>query len=362
MPIGWFRAAVLGVLANLALQSSSYAVSCNPGDLCATQTIQDFYFGGINTANGQDVIGSTNVFDVSSAVLTLDVTTNTLTVQINTNFAGAPASTNSRVANALLGQSYGALFLGPGGAGSTWLAFHPTPPAPGNTYPNDVYHPGEWTAAVNVNSSSNHGTAGVYSVGSSQNGGSETPIINSSYPGAAPNSNTGNVPVAYSTTDKHGHHLGDVKMSNEYGNPITYPHHGNGKHNGKRFRFREGQAVQFTPDPSASTISGTASSSYEITPTVWGKKGNVTTEGSITYTIDDFSALDLGLIFAFSWSMSCGNDVIEGVADFSPLDHGGGGATPIPASLPLFIAGLGLLGLIGLRRSRTGAYAARVAT
>jgi hypothetical protein len=264
----WFRAASLGLLANLAVHSSGHAATCNPGDLCATQTIQDFYFGGINTANGHDVIGPTNVFDVTSAVLTLDVTTNTLTVQINTNFAGAPASTNSHVANALLGQSYGALFLGPGGAGSTWLAFHPTP---GNTYPTDVYHPGEWTAAINMNSSANSGAAGVYSIGGSQNGGTQTPIIESSYPGAAPNSNTGHVPVAYSTTDKHGHHLGDVKMSNEYGNPITYPHKGNGKHNGKRFKFREGQAVQFTPDSSAGPISGTGSSSFAITPTVWAK-------------------------------------------------------------------------------------------
>jgi hypothetical protein len=290
----WFWSASLGLLANLAVNSTGYAATCNPGDVCSTQTIQDFYFGGINTANGHDVIGPSNVFDVTSAVVTLDVTTNTLTVQINTNFAGAPASNNSRVANALLGQSYGSLFLGPGGPGSTWLAFHPTPPSPGNTYPTDVYHPGEWTVGVNMNGSGNSGTAGVYSIGSSQTGGTETPIIDSSYPGAAPNSNTGHVPVAYSTTDKHGHHLGDVVMSNEYGNPITYPHHGNGKHNGKRFRFREGQSVQFTPDPSASVISGTRSSSYAITPTVWAHNGNVITEGSISYTITDFSALDLG--------------------------------------------------------------------
>ena len=63
-----FRVAALGVLASAALQ----AASCNPGDLCATQTIQDFYFGGLNTFNNQDVIGPTNVFDVTSAVVTLE--------------------------------------------------------------------------------------------------------------------------------------------------------------------------------------------------------------------------------------------------------------------------------------------------
>jgi hypothetical protein len=56
-----------------------------------------------------------------------------------------------------LGQSYGSLFLGPGGPGSIWLTYHPTPPSPGNTYPTDVYHPGEWTVGVNMNGSGNSG-------------------------------------------------------------------------------------------------------------------------------------------------------------------------------------------------------------
>jgi hypothetical protein len=350
MLLKWFGVASLGVLASAAVQSVAYAASCNPGDLCATQTIQDFYFGGLNTANGHDVIGPSNVFNITSAALTLDVTTNTLTVQVNTNFAGAPTSNNSHVMNALLGQSYGALFLGPGGAGSTWLTNHPTPPGPGNTYPTDQYHPGEWTVGVNMNGSGNSGAAGVYSIGGSQNGGSQTPIINSSYPGAAANSNTGHVPVAFSSTDSHGHHLGDVVMSNEFGNPITAPNHGNGKINGHRFKFRQGQAVQFTP--AASPISGTGTSSYAITPTVWASNGNVITEGSITYTITDFGALDLGGIIALSWAMSCGNDVLQGVVDFTPIIPGGGGEVPIPTTLPLFAAGLGVLGVIGFRRSK----------
>ena len=196
----------------------------------------------------------------------------------------------------------------------------------------------------------NSGAAGVFSIGGSQNGGSQTPIIDSSYPGAAANSNTGHVPRAYSTSDSHGHHLGDVVMSNEFDNPITAPHPGNGLINGHRFKFRQGQAVQFTP--AASAISGTGASSYVITPTVWASNGNVITEGSITYTITDFSALDLGGIFALSWAMSCGNDVIQGVVDFTPIIPGGGGEVPIPTTLPLLAAGLGILGLTALRRKR----------
>src|SRR5437588_3996955 len=117
MALKAFRVASLGVLATAALSSVVHAAACNPGDVCGTQTIQDFYFGGLNTANGKDVIGSSKIFDVTNTIVTLDVTTNTLTVQVNTNFAGAPASNNSHVMNALLGQSYGDLFLGPGGAG-----------------------------------------------------------------------------------------------------------------------------------------------------------------------------------------------------------------------------------------------------
>ena len=354
MLLKWFRVASLGVVTSAAVTSNVHAASCNPGDVCGTQTIQDFYLGGLNTYNHKDVIGSTNVFDTTSAIVTLDVTTNTLTIQVNTNFAGAPTSSNSHVMSALLDQTYGALFLGPGGAGSTWLANHPTAPGPGNTYPTDQYHPGEWTIAVNgpTNSSGNSGAAGVYSVGGPQNGGpTQTPVIGSSYPNGGPN--TGNVPKAYSTKDSHGNHLGDVVMSNEFQNPITHPHPGQATINGNHFAFREGQAVQFNPDSSASAISGTDASSFLITPTVWKSNGNVITEGSITYTITDFSALDLGDIIALSWAMSCGNDVIQGVVDFTPLGPpGGGGATPIPTTLPLFAAGLGVLGLAGLRRRR----------
>jgi hypothetical protein len=231
---------------------------------------------------------------------------------------------------ALLGQSYGSLFLGPGGAGSTWLANHPTPPGPGNTYPTDQYHPGEWTAAVNMNGSGNTGAARVYTVG-----GTQTAVFNPSFPGA---------PVAFNTTGG-GHNFGQVIMSNEFGNPVTFPNPGGVNY------FRQGQAVQFTPDPSASTISGTGSSSFVITPTVWASNGNVITEGSITYTLSDFSALDLGSIISISWAMSCANDILQGVVDFTPLGPpGGGGAVPIPGALPLFAAGLAVLGFVGFRR------------
>jgi hypothetical protein len=315
-----FGVVLFGLLADAALPSIVYANACNLGDVCTTQTIQDFYSGGLNTFNGQDVIGPSSVFDVTSAVVTLDATTNTLTVQINTNFAGAPASSNPYISGALLGQSYGALFLGPAGAGSIWSANHPTPPGPGNTYPNDLYHPGEWTVAVNMNGTGNSGTAGVYSVGGPQNGGTQTPV---------PSSENASVPVAYNTKDSHNNNLGQVVMSNEYGNPVTFPNSGNGGN-----YFRQGQAVQFNPDASATTISGTGSSAYAITPTIWDPSGNVISEGSITYTLTDFSALGLNGDIALSWAESCGNDVLQGVVNVS--------AVPGP------VAGSGLPGLVAV--------------
>lgn len=306
MLMRWFRVASLGLLASAALQSVADADACNAGDVCAAQTVQDFYFGGLNTYNGQDVIGPSSVFNITSAVVTLDATTNTLTVQINTNFAGAPVSTNPNIELALLGQSYGSLFLGPGGTGSIWSTYHPTPPGPGNTYPNDLYHPGEWTVAVNMNGSGNSGTAGVYTVGGTQT--------------AVPSSQNASVPVAYNTAD------GQVVMSNEFGNPVTKPNSGNGG-----YYFRQGQAVQFNPE-GATTIGGPGSSSYVITPTTWNSSGNVISEGSITYTITDYSALDLGSDIALSWAMSCGNDVLQGVVQVN--------AVPGP------VAGGGLPGLV----------------
>jgi hypothetical protein len=343
MPFKWVCVFCLGIVVSATLGSLSavQAAACNPGDVCATQTIEDFYFGGLNTRNGQDVIGASNVFNITSAIVTLDATTNALTVQVNTNFAGAPASSNSKVAGALLGQTYGALFLGPGGTGSTWLANHPTPPSSSNTYPTDLYHPGEWTIAVNMSGSGNSGGAGVYAVGANQ-----TKLVSSSYNGVK-NSNTGQIPWAYNTTDSQNNNLGRVVMSNEYGNPITYPNPGNGA-NGQRYYFRQGQAVQFSPD--APTISGTGSSSYVITPTTWSSNGTVITEGSITYTISDFSALDLTNDIAISWAMSCANDIIQGVVDFNiPV------VTPLPGALPLFAGGLALLGFAGRRRKNQGA-------
>jgi hypothetical protein len=69
-----------------------------------------------------------------------------------------------------------------------------------------------------------------------------------------------------------------------------------------------------------------------------------------------FSINDNGLLgndFALSWAMSCANDVIQGIVNI-PSSYSGfsGSQTPLPAALPLFAGGLGLLGYLGRRRQR----------
>ena len=101
-----------------------------------------------------------------------------------------------------------------------------------------------------MNGNANSGTAGVYTIAGSQNGGSQTADISGAYAGAGANSNTGNVAKGYKSYSQPGgggSYLGEVIMSNVGGNPITYPNPGYGVFNGNAYYFRQGQAVQFDP-------------------------------------------------------------------------------------------------------------------
>jgi hypothetical protein len=139
-------------------------------------------------------------------------------------------------------------------------------------------------------------------------------------------SGTGNV-YALSGTGK------DVILSNVYNDQVTHGFSGGDAN----YYFRQGQAVGV--DTSGKTA--VSSVSYTIG------------SDSLTFTIDNaFDFLNDG--FYFAWEMTCANDVL--LAQVPP--NVPGLQAPIPASLPLFVSGLGLLGYFGMKRRRKATVAA----
>ena len=271
-------------------------------------TLTDVYSGGYNSYNSpSDVIG-TNTFNTTDAVVTRSGPGNsTLNVTINTYYAGAPGT------SAAEGTGYGSLFFSTTGWAPTGLVGSSP-----NLYPQDKYTANQWNYVFTVPQNPGSGSIGstpgaLYAIG-----GNAT---------AVPYGPTPSVAQSYKTDN------GSIIMSNVNGDPVTAP-----GANNPGFYFREGQAVQYTPDDASKTA---ALGSWSVAATV----GSV--EGSIT-----FSILDNGLLgnsFALAWAMTCANDVIQG-----PILLRGDESfpTPLPAALPLFAGGLGVMGLLGWRRKR----------
>ena len=281
-------------------------------------TLTNNYAGGTDTCpnppcTDPPVIGPASVFGVTSA----DVSTvgSAVDVKINTYFAGVPGTPNAD------GTNYGSLFLNTSPIGGPNGPLWNPSGTPANGYAADTYTPGNWNYAVVMNaanpSTPNTGTLGVYAIGA------QTPVY---YP-----QNSGVVQY-YQTSN------GKVVMSNVGGDPVTYPYTGN-----PNYWFRQGQAVEFDPNNDLPLYTGT----WTVTPTVGA------TEGAISYLILASNGL-LGDGFALSWAMTCANSIIQGlVPDLANRD--GGFTTPLPAALPLFAGGLGLMGFLGRRRKRRAA-------
>jgi hypothetical protein len=276
------------------------------GSSASAYTLNDNYYGGLNTYNNADIIGPANVFDIQGANVSRSGTGagSTLTVNMYTNYAGVPGT------SAADGTGYGSLFFNTVPvSGKYW---NPTGTAP---YPTDVYQAGEWNYAFVMNGNGTSGTGTLYAIPKTQTAQDYSP-----------NHIDSGVVASYATSN------GNVVLSNVNGDPITYPYPG---HPG--FYFRQGQAVLFT-DGVASSATGT-----------WTVDALT---GLISFVIADGDLL--GSDFALSWAMTCANDVIQGQVDLPPIGHGG--TTPVPAALPLFAGGLGLIGWLGRRRRRQDSF------
>jgi hypothetical protein len=178
-------------------------------------------------------------------------------------------------------------------------------------YPQDKYQANDWNYAFVLPAYPGSGSQGPTASALYAIGGNAT----------AHNYGSSSVPDYY-TTDN-----GKVIMSNVNGNPITAPQTGN-----PGFYFREGQAVQYTPNAPGNTA---ASGTWQVDAAA----------DTITFTI-----LDNGLLgnnFALAWAMTCANDVIQGQVVLPPGENF---PTPLPAAV--WLLGSVLAGGAGIGRWR----------
>ena len=273
----------------------------------ATTTYPDNYWGGLNTYSNSDpnnsgagdIIGNSN-FEIYSADVTRNG--NNLSVTINTNFVqhigedgvglGALFLTNNTPTWNTDAQSQSAPYNGSNGSG---------PP----TYSYDVAQndPGRFSWAVQLPGS-------VYDPSTVFNGSGQSGTVNLLALASGASAGT------------------DVVYSNAGGTSTTYPLSGSGN-----YYFRQGQAVGTT-------------STTDVGDVQWSI-GN----GTLTFDIANAFVAGGGVLqdtFYLAWAMTCANDVIYVNPTLAAQ-----GTTPLPASLPLFLGGAGLMGWAARKRRRT---------
>ena len=261
----------------------------NVSATAAPVTVADTYYGGLNTYNNNPPTSGDLIGDAAFEVFSATLNRSGNNLEVIIN-------TNYVQNIGASGTGLGALFLGNGTPTYNNAGDPSKPVVAPYAYDEFTANPGRFQYAVGIptNPITTSGNGTVYAL----NG-------------------TGS----------------DVQLSNDNGNTLTYPLDPN-----ENNYFRTGQAV------------GVNNTAQQVNPAL-----NVTATWSIgpgTLTFDITNAFSLLQdTFTFAWTMTCGNDVI---LETVTLPGGGGGqnTVPIPAALPLFASGLGLVGWLARGRKR----------
>ncbi|RQW83478.1 MAG: PEP-CTERM sorting domain-containing protein [Geobacter sp.] len=242
-------------------------------------TIEDNYWGGTPTHNwsARDIIGASEDYDISSMDVT--VSGNTMTVTIYSSFFDKVDSQTIKTDSTNMGD----LFISTSG----W-----NPNTTGSNYSTDTIL--------------TTGTLWDYAV----------------------------------VLDHHGQTAGDGFASS--GTASLYKMQGNGTVEASGLNglsndnwvYRKDQMYRFNPGTNSTALDEDTWALSDISGTIYDK---------LTFTFDISDLLDQATSqeWGFHWTMSCGNDVIEGEA---PI--------PNPEPSTLLLTGFGILGVAYLRRKR----------
>lgn len=175
------------------------------------------------------------------------------------------------------------------------------------------------------------------------------PTTNSPYYGdqfsSTSNSNTGtNWNYAYSLGDTRDTRSGVGELRDFNSNQLVDTANGR--------NYREGQAVTVNNNGSYNSY-GTSSWNVDNSYSYAKRVGNTNNGyGKVSFSFDvTGTALATANQIAFRWSMTCANDIIEGLASFAPQPGGGSTTVPEPSTVVLML--LAMAGLIYRRKENS---------
>ena len=299
--------AAVAVAGALTVGTPSYATTFSDHVYDYTDTFDttETYFGAVTPGGFTDVVSNvptttSSQFEIKKAEATLDYTGSAtkLTIDIYTNYAAG-----------ILGTTLGDLLLTPEGSYD-----------PKGTGPN-----------FSIDQLSNTNTVWKYAL-----------VLGDAFS----TKGDGQSIAAGSSTGAELYSLGsNASIQTSYDGSIVCPS-GN---------FRCGQPVEYKGGVGDADTGLSGSLDVSSSSTLASATGLYMLE----FVIDDISSLTAlgndatGYNIAFSWAMTCANDVIQGVLHF-PGNPGGENPVPLPAAFPLFAFALGGMGVAGRwRRHRS---------